>query len=892
MNSSNTDLVANASSQVLSEFFCPVKPIYIWALSERTLFKIATATTIVISSVAILLNILVILAVKLRRELKEHHSNILLSSLAVADVLMGAVAMPLTICLDVLVLLKRFLSPDVFCRILFANEMVLNISGTSSLYHLVVIAWERYVAVTKWREYKVIVTRGRVKKYAKVAWLLAVFMSLPPGIMKLVGVQYKYVVVVNKVSFIPAVVCIILISYFYIMTYLGVRKRDINTISEVRSLITVKLATKVAKTTAMLTAAVLISFVPSFVVLFFGEIFPVLRRSSFFRWAMVLTQLNSVINPVLYCYRDRRYRDAMLKMLKMKKTAAGVQKNVNRIGSVQSVEDVPKNNHTPRSRTRSCGSIPNLRDTDQRRKHGQLEQGRRTSAPSRETIRVICVDIHQPKIIATKSGFQIESGVTNESRSHLKVTSGKPHASRIHASAQLQSSSLPLKDPRHHYREPVRSKSLNERALFEMISSQHNSCQEAIRRPNAAPSTARSKKLPERKLTGFTRKTGIKLKSGLTGIGRRSHLKDTNDQLQAARLQASLKLQSSSLRPDGSRHHHREMVRSKSLDERALCAMIDSQHKSWPEAARRPKTGPSTARSKKMPVHKLTGFTRKPGIKGKSGLTGIGRRSHLKDTNDQLQASRLQASLKLQSSSLRTDGSRHHDREMVRSKSLNERALFELIGSQHKSCQEAIRRPNTAPSTARSKKVPERELIGFTRNPGIKLKSGLKRIGRRSHFEDTNDQLQDSRLQALVQLQSSSFRPKGSRHQQREMVRSKSLDKRALFEMIGSQHKSWPEATRRPKTGPSTARSKKMPEHKLTSFTRKQGIKLKSGLTRNGRRSHFEDTNDQFQESRFQSSLQPQSSSLRPDGSRHHQRSDKKTKDSAINVQNGESART
>ena len=406
MNSSNTEPAADVSSQVLSEFFCPVKPIHVWVLSERTAFKITAAITLAICPVSILLNILVVLAVKRRRELKQHNSNILLASLAVADVLMGAVSMPLTICLDVLILLKRFLSLDVFCRIGYANEMVIYIVSTSSLYHLAVIAWERYLALTKWTKYKVSFTRDRVKNYASIAWLLAVFTVIPARIIKLAGVQYNYVIAVRIVSVLPGFVCILLISYFYIMVYLGVRKRNIETISNVGSIIQAKLASKVAKTTAILTVAVLISFVPSLILLFFGEAFPSLRRSSFFRWTIVMAQLNSLFNPVLYCYRDRRYRDAMLELLNMKKTTAPLRRNFRRIGSVQSVEDVPENNRIPRSRIRSCGSIANLRETDQQRNYGRVERGRRMSAPLSETNRKVFADIHQPKIITRRPEIQ------------------------------------------------------------------------------------------------------------------------------------------------------------------------------------------------------------------------------------------------------------------------------------------------------------------------------------------------------------------------------------------------------------------------------------------------------------------------------------------------------
>ena len=451
MNSSDADLTVNASSKVLSEYFCPVKPIHIWVLSDRTMFKVTAAITIILCPVVVILNILVILAVKTKRELKEHNSNILLASLAIADALTGIISMPLATSLDVLLLLRRFLKPEVFCRIALINEMTLFIGGCSSTYHLAVIAWERYVAIRKLTEYKVIVTRGRVTKYARIAWLVAVVVAVPPRAMKLkvFEVPYKYRMILSLIGVIPGVVSIILICYFYIMVYLGVRKRNVDTITEVRSQIKTKLATKVAKTTAILTGTVFISFIPSIIYLFFGEAYPIFRRSSYFRWSMMLAHLNSVFNPVLYCYRDRRYREAMLEILKMRKPAPVVKRNIRRNGSIKTLEDPQEKDRKPR--LRSCGSLRNLPNTDDKKTNGKVKRERRSSAPSSETCRVVCVDVHQSKNMRTKPEKQVKG------TQHDKIP------------------------------EMMRSKSLDERALTRMVGSQRQCLKKATRKAKTAP---------------------------------------------------------------------------------------------------------------------------------------------------------------------------------------------------------------------------------------------------------------------------------------------------------------------------------------------------------------------------------------------------------------------
>ena len=73
--------------------------------------------------VTILLNLLVLIAVKMRRELKKN-SNILLSSVTLVDFLVGAVSMRLTTTLDTLVL-QRVLVVDLICTMYLLPSFVL-----------------------------------------------------------------------------------------------------------------------------------------------------------------------------------------------------------------------------------------------------------------------------------------------------------------------------------------------------------------------------------------------------------------------------------------------------------------------------------------------------------------------------------------------------------------------------------------------------------------------------------------------------------------------------------------------------------------------------------------------------------------------------------------------
>ena len=425
-SSDNTNLAVKASSQPPAEYFCPSEPIFIWTLSDTTTFQIAIATTCIACPVTILLNILVIVAVKKRRELGKN-SNVLFASMAVADCFVGAVSMPLSITTDAL-LLDRIVGYPI-CKIAFTNQLVLYAAVCASLYHMTVIAWERYVAIRKWRDYKAIVTKSRIKKYARIAWLLAVLTTSPARILMAVGIDYKYLKILNSICTLPAVVCIVLVGYFYIMVYYGVRKKKLSDIHQSTSRAKAKMERSVARTTGILTFALLISYVPSIVVLLVGETVPFLRTSTFFRWSELLTQLNSLVNPLLYCIvLNHRFRSEVLKMLKM--------------GNRDKIQPPYCVQQRRRARPRRVGAEEDVVEGIQEFEEGggqrmdrlgrsdsydlnmverMMDESSSVSSPC-EVNHTISVDVHQPKPIRLRPKIMTQAEDTSEQRNFEEET--------------------------------------------------------------------------------------------------------------------------------------------------------------------------------------------------------------------------------------------------------------------------------------------------------------------------------------------------------------------------------------------------------------------------------------------------------------------------------------
>ena len=360
----------NPTTDARSVFYCPYVPTFsAWEVDQTLLPWFLVATASIASPIAVILNVLVIVAVKLRKEL-QRLSYILLSSMAVADLLVGAVCLPLSAVVDSFVA-SEILAEHV-CTLELVTEWVMYTISWCSFLHIMLLAWERYVAIQKWQDYKVIVTRSRLNNLAIIAWVFAVLSLLPQFIILAVvdeddkGLAMEVFYVISTVL---AACVLVLMIYFYVMVYFGVRKRKLSEISQVTALVAAKRERKVAKTSALITAALLVSVVPVIVVGMLGGVLPALRKSLTIRVAETLMQLNSVVNPLIYCYRDRCFRNAALELLKIRKpqkeqsAAVSVVRNPRgRANPSGLLEDVVKTSDAQQSiRPESC-DLPELLD--------------------------------------------------------------------------------------------------------------------------------------------------------------------------------------------------------------------------------------------------------------------------------------------------------------------------------------------------------------------------------------------------------------------------------------------------------------------------------------------------------------------------------------------------
>ena len=166
---------------------CPFLDVFVWRksyLTDGTRRNLVALSSI--SSVAILptllLNALVVIAVATRHRLQTP-SNILLASMAGTDLFTGLIVQPIAVAVH----LKRILSDGPFCTLETVYMQLWSGSALNSFSHLVLISFDRFIAVKKPLRYQNIVTRQRVTIGAILAWAFTFCYTISDLILFAIG---------------------------------------------------------------------------------------------------------------------------------------------------------------------------------------------------------------------------------------------------------------------------------------------------------------------------------------------------------------------------------------------------------------------------------------------------------------------------------------------------------------------------------------------------------------------------------------------------------------------------------------------------------------------------------------------------------------------------------
>ena len=273
-------------------------------------------STIVINGIScpliVLLNVLVIMAVK-RRPRLQSNANILLACLAVTDaVLAGLLVQPSFIVWKTIQLLAVSQETENVVRD-FHNSS-LRAAFTCSSLHLMLVTCERLVAIKFTMHYPYVVTKKNMKFAVIACWIFTITCEIIGVLTTVNSIRH---IISNFILAFILISCVFFITCSYVILFRETlrHRKQMKTQQlpqeEVERFVK---DSKALKTTVYVVGAVLICLVPAailLVALVLGTQVQLRQSSLFFvytPWIRTFGMLNSLLNPLIYCWRQKEMR--------------------------------------------------------------------------------------------------------------------------------------------------------------------------------------------------------------------------------------------------------------------------------------------------------------------------------------------------------------------------------------------------------------------------------------------------------------------------------------------------------------------------------------------------------------------------------------------------------
>ena len=270
-------------------------------LPEQVVLIIQIIITTTTCPLTIQLNILVILAVKKTPQLQSK-PNIMLACLAATDAFIGLTAQPSYI-LFATFQVSGMNSLAEAIRFHWHDRAIVA-GSTNCLLHLMLVTFERLVAIKFTIHYPSLITEKNIKVSVAVFWIIA-FCSWVLRYMT------PYVVLFTVGPLVPS--CMIFIAISYVILYRETlrHKKRIKTEQVAQQEVETFLKeNKALKTTVYVVGSLVLCFIPSLsLIVSFAAKSPSLVTSVYFvSFGRMLAMLNSLLNPLIYFWRDKEMR--------------------------------------------------------------------------------------------------------------------------------------------------------------------------------------------------------------------------------------------------------------------------------------------------------------------------------------------------------------------------------------------------------------------------------------------------------------------------------------------------------------------------------------------------------------------------------------------------------
>ncbi|KAJ8263303.1 hypothetical protein COCON_G00157600 [Conger conger] len=280
---------------------------------------------LVIAVLAVLGNVLVCWAVCLNSNLQSI-TNFFVVSLAVADIAVGVLAIPFSITIS-----TGFCGHFYGCLFIACFVLVLT---QSSIFSLLAIAIDRYIAIKIPLRYNSLVTGQRAKGIIAICWVLSVIIGLTPMLgwnkytnpdnstapcpTGMMACLFEAVVVMDYMVYFNFFACVLvpllLMLGIYLRIFMAARHQlkliELKAVHGEKSRSTLQKEVHAAKSLAIIVGLFAVCWLPLHIINCFTLFCPGCDRPMvlIMYLAIILSHANSVVNPFIYAYRIREFR--------------------------------------------------------------------------------------------------------------------------------------------------------------------------------------------------------------------------------------------------------------------------------------------------------------------------------------------------------------------------------------------------------------------------------------------------------------------------------------------------------------------------------------------------------------------------------------------------------
>ncbi|XP_067458578.1 adenosine A2a receptor a [Thunnus thynnus] len=286
---------------------------------------------LLIAVFSVLGNVLVCWAVCLNSNLQSI-TNFFVVSLAVADIAVGVLAIPFAI-----VISTGFCSNFYGCLFIACFVLVLT---QSSIFSLLAIAIDRYIAIKIPLRYNSLVTGRRARGIIAICWVLSIIIGLTPmmgwhkvakssnstcpnGLMKCLFeevVNMEYMVYFN--FFACVLIPLLLMLAIYLCIFMAachqLKLIEMKAAHGEKSRTTLQKEVQAAKSLAIIVGLFAVCWLPLHIINCFTLFCPQCKRPPLWIMyvAIILSHANSVVNPFIYAYRIREFRQTFRRIIR------------------------------------------------------------------------------------------------------------------------------------------------------------------------------------------------------------------------------------------------------------------------------------------------------------------------------------------------------------------------------------------------------------------------------------------------------------------------------------------------------------------------------------------------------------------------------------------------